>query len=353
MTTTILDEQFDPTLVGESFDAPAAAFEFAAKELELDGEQNETSKRGRMLARTGDALNHWYWGRIVHDLNGMSARDRVSLDWCHTSELVGYGENLDTSSGNLWLDVSIESIESGDEADKIIKRSARGVPYEASIQFDAENNFELEYLPDGMSAKVNGRDFVGPLVIARSWNLRRIAVCPSGYDSGTTTNLAKHSAADAARFSVIVKGDTMPKTAKQAAAETESNAELSAADSIEASAATDVANSTTGSESAAADFSAMLEQYCGQFGNEKGAEYLRDGLSFEDALAKSNAELRSELEASQAETAAAKSKLSQIDLGEPKAVESGLFSGAESKGGPNGKGDWASNFAAAQATAAS
>jgi hypothetical protein len=45
----------------------------------------------------------------------------------------------------------------------------------------------LEEIPQGYQTEVNGRTFEGPLLVARQWNLRGVAVCLYGYDPRTET----------------------------------------------------------------------------------------------------------------------------------------------------------------------
>lgn len=337
-------ERFNPESPGVS--APIGAFKLSATKFELAGEQKESTKSGRMTARTGDVIEHWWWGRIVHDLAGMVSKERIALDWMHRDdEIVGFAEQFDSSGGDLECDVTIASVEAGDEADKIIKRSALGVPYEASIDWDPWTHI-LEWIGEGFTVNVNGRELEGPLVVVRQWELRRIAVCPSGADSGTSTELTEQGA-EVARFAIQWSNSKMSKSANTDSPETPSGESKLTPDG---GTSTDSGKATSSAPNTAPESggNAELTKFCAQFGNEKGAEYLLAGLSFEDALAKSNTDLQAELKAANEGKDQAETKLSQMDLGEESAVETGLSAGGKAGGD---KGNWSSNFSAAQSGA--
>jgi len=143
-----------------------------------------------MVARTGDPITHWYWDRVVHDMNGMQIhKSRLPIDYVHDeTEILGYANHFDTSSGDLIANGVIQSYKEGDRAGEVIFRGRNGQPYEASITHD--DDIVIEELPEGAMTEVNGRQVQGPLTIIRQWALRGIAVCPYGADRNTSTDLS-------------------------------------------------------------------------------------------------------------------------------------------------------------------
>ena len=120
-----------------------------------DDQPQSKSKPFEMVVRTGAPVPHWYFGLIVHDFAGMHTKPVVAVDWNHDpDELIGKAGEFDTSTGDLIARGTVESIEVGDQADKIIKLSSVGVPYEASIYFDPYE-LVLENVPEGFVAEVN------------------------------------------------------------------------------------------------------------------------------------------------------------------------------------------------------
>ena len=64
---------------------PAAALRMVVGPLEL-GDNGEGAKSAplRMKARTAQPVQHWFWGRVVHDMAGMRLhKDRLPVDYVH------------------------------------------------------------------------------------------------------------------------------------------------------------------------------------------------------------------------------------------------------------------------------
>jgi hypothetical protein len=143
----------------------------------------------RLLARSGNALDHWFWGRIVHDLSGMQMhKARLPVDYCHESnEVLGYLNHFDISDGDLVASGALTPFKDGDRASEVIFKSRNGVPWEASI--DWAGPAEIEELEAGQFAEVNGRQVEGPAQIVRRWQLRGVAVCPYGADMNTESKV--------------------------------------------------------------------------------------------------------------------------------------------------------------------
>ena len=170
---------------------PAAALRFSAGVCEF-GEAEGESKGVPVTvkARDGGVVDHWYWGRVVHDLGGMQLhKDRLALDYNHfPDEVIGYLDKIDTKSGDLMATGAIVPFAEKDRASEVIFRAKAGTPYEASIAFDGP--LRVERVDAGVKLRVNGRDAEGPLMVFRQWSLRGVAVCPYGADRNTKTQLA-------------------------------------------------------------------------------------------------------------------------------------------------------------------
>ena len=190
---------------------PAGAALFAA---ELEFSQNkETDKTAKlkMLARTGDSIEHWYWGNVVHDMSGMKLhKKRLTIDYNHNGdEIVGYLNKFDTESGDLLASGVLTPFKDDDRASELIFKMNQGVPYEASINFS--DSMVVEEISEGTLVKVNDREFKGPLTIVREWGLRNIAVCPLGADKNTQAELFNNQAKDVV-VKVITNGEPKMKT---------------------------------------------------------------------------------------------------------------------------------------------
>lgn len=157
----------------------------AELKLTSNGDNAKTAKV-TLVARTGDAIDSPWFGRFVHDFAGMSAKPRIPIDYAHDPEdSIGYLNKFETGSGDLVCSGAIVLV--GHEVNEVVQKMQAGVPYEASIEFG--DDFVMEYVPEGFSVTVNGRDIAGPLTVIRQWTLKAVAICKFGLDGGTSAEL--------------------------------------------------------------------------------------------------------------------------------------------------------------------
>jgi hypothetical protein len=144
-----------------------------------------------LKARSGGIVNHWWFGRAVHDFAGMKpAADKLPLDYCHfCDEVIGFSDKQDASSGDLMMSGQLVPFTAEDRASEVIHKAKLGVPYQASIYFDPEA-LVIEEVSAGMKASANGQEFDGPVTIFRQWQLRGAAVCPYGMDANTSVQFS-------------------------------------------------------------------------------------------------------------------------------------------------------------------
>jgi hypothetical protein len=320
MTTTETEKpRFKP---GDK--APAAAFQFAAVspvKFASDDQPQSKSKPFEMVVRSRGPVAHWYFGSIVHDFAGMKSKPVVAVDWNHDpDELVGKAGEFDTS-GDLIARGTVESIEVGDQADKIIKLSAVGVPFEASIYFDPYE-LVLENVPEGFVAEVNGETVEGPVVIAREWTLRRIAICPSGVDGASEVRFS--TSATESAFSLNLKDcPTMTKANNPGTP--------AAADPTPATPTTPATATEMSADDHRTKFQTELKRYTDKFGAADGATYFSSGCSYEQALEKHVEKLAESAKTAEAAKMTAEQKLAAINLGETRPVDSGGTPGGDTK----------------------
>lgn len=141
-----------------------------------------------LVARSGGVIEHWYFGPIVHDLQGMTHKDRIPIDYCHDAkDIIGYVNKFSTDENSLLLAGALVPFKDSDRASEIIHKQKAGVPYQASIDYTPTKPDEIlfEEIGENQLAEVNGQHLQGPLTIVRKWNLGGVAVCPYGADSDT------------------------------------------------------------------------------------------------------------------------------------------------------------------------
>ena len=82
---------------------PAGAMRFTAGQFEF-GSNGEDAKTApiKMVSRSGKPIEHWWWGRVVHDLAVMQLhKSRLPIDYCHeANEVIGYLNHFDQEAGD-------------------------------------------------------------------------------------------------------------------------------------------------------------------------------------------------------------------------------------------------------------
>ena len=144
-----------------------------------------------IAARSTKAIEHWFWGKCVHDMAGMKLeKDRVPIDYCHDSkDIIGYANKHEITQDALMLSGALVPWKDSDRASEIVHKSKSGIPYEASINFEGDG-IKFEEVREGEFAEANGTQYEGPCVIFREWPLRGVAVCPYGADQHTSSKFA-------------------------------------------------------------------------------------------------------------------------------------------------------------------
>lgn len=175
-------------------EVPASACTFRCGEFEFaEAAADAKTFPFSMKARSAGIINHWYWGRIVHDMSGMTLRKPTCpIDYDHCSwYLIGVGQKFKADNSGLQVDGQLVALKADpeDKAYEVAMKAKMGVPYEASIDWRGQG-IVIEELGEGATAQVNGETVTGPLTIVRKWPLRSVAVTPYGQDSDTRTEFS-------------------------------------------------------------------------------------------------------------------------------------------------------------------
>ena len=274
-------------------EVPSAALRLDAT-AELGERSNDESKTApiRMRARTGDPIDHWYWGRVVHDLDGFELtgdKTRLALLYEH-SEPIGYAlrKNISTDSGDLELSGTLVETRNSNRATDVIDWMSAGVPFESSISF-AGGTPVMEVLEnDKAETTVNGKTFKGPGVVIRKWKLREVSVVSSGADDDTESALFNQSDSVSVDFIQPTKEEQkMSETNSPVVEDTKADAlEQSVDASADLNSSEGVAETATQpveEQTALAEVS-PAERYFEAFGEEKGSWYFAHSIPFEQAL---------------------------------------------------------------------
>jgi len=321
------------TKTTETRKAPAAALHFAAPcELAASAEKDGVTKAPiHMVASSGQPFEHWYWGRVVVDVESMVLnKDRYTLDWCHwESEILGYGVAT-VREGQLAIDGELISTRNDDRSREVMLKGEAGVPFEASIKFDRSAGLVIEQYDAGTEAVVNGQTIPGPINVLRQTLLRGVAVCPYGADPYTESEFS----ADVNREIELTithhsQEAIMPKDPSQTPAATDPNAEVLG---TEPTPQVPAAPAEELREQVASELTARVSDYRSRFG-DRGTEWAIANRPMVDCYQEFVAELKAShekaLKAKDEELAGAKSaavelqsQIDQLSLGEETPVSS-------------------------------
>lgn len=159
-----------------------------AVELELEAQGDAGVPRFRMIAYTGAAMRfpHLSPHPVIVDLEGITAAgDPLPIFRDHDpAQRVGHG-SIRVEAGRLVVEGVMSG--AGKAADETRAEAKRGFPFQASI---GAKVVRAEFVRKGRRASVNGRNVVGPVVIARRAELFEVSWVSLGRDSGTSSRLA-------------------------------------------------------------------------------------------------------------------------------------------------------------------
>jgi len=156
-----------------------------------DGNTEAKPKRFAMTAYTGGALQVSAYGLpVVIDLAGLTAQAPVPilLDHDHSS-IVGHAEEIDLAESHLKLKGVVSGASPASE--QVTASAAMGFPWRASVGARPD---KLEFVGEDVSTKVNGKQFKGPLYVARKATLGEVSFVAVAADSRTSAKVAASAA---------------------------------------------------------------------------------------------------------------------------------------------------------------
>jgi len=151
-------------------------------------------RRFSMVAYTGGAMALAGWPHsVVIDLAGLriSARSRPILKDHNRSLIVGHTDSVRIEGSQLLVTGVISG--AGPIAREIIDSSRNGFPWQASLGALAER---VEFVAKGRKTQVNGREFEGPIHVARRATLGEVSFVALGADEDTSAQVAATAQGD-------------------------------------------------------------------------------------------------------------------------------------------------------------
>ena len=162
-------------------------------DITLKAAEGGKPRRFSILAYSGGPLNvDGFDMPVIVDLDGLEIPGAIPILIDHTKSVEATLGVTDTVT-NDGLSLSLAGVVTGVSAmaQQVLAQSAAGHQWQASI--GAAVN-EQEEIRAGQTVTVNGREFSGPVIVARRSVLRETSVLPMGADSSTQVNLAASAA---------------------------------------------------------------------------------------------------------------------------------------------------------------
>lgn len=162
--------------------------------VDLQAADSESGKLPtfEMVAYTGVPMNAGgFYTPVIVELSGVKAGPNVAIFLDHDpSRIIGQGKATVEADR-----ITVSGAVMGEDADaqKVLSLSKNGFKWQASIGAAVVRR---EFLEAGKKARVNGRDVVGPLMIARESRLNEVSFVALGADSQTSAAVAASMSRD-------------------------------------------------------------------------------------------------------------------------------------------------------------
>ena len=163
---------------------------FQLGSLSVDAEQEGKKKRTFSgVAYSGEPItDHWYWDRIIFDLDSMQIKGRIPALLDHSSrQRAGAinSHNIDHQNG-LTVSGDLMTNEFGTQ---VAQDSDDGFPWQMSVRIEPSS---VEEIQAGASVAVNGNVHQGPITVFRGGRIREVSFCALGADENTNAVAASH-----------------------------------------------------------------------------------------------------------------------------------------------------------------
>ncbi|QDV62582.1 phage major capsid protein [Crateriforma conspicua] len=172
----------------------SATIQLEAAEVTAEGEDKQSLRKFNMTAYTGGAMRLSGWPYpVVVDLAGMrvTRKSRPILKDHDRGSIVGHTDDIAITDKSLQVAGVISGV--GSTAQEVIATSENGFPWQASLGASAD---KVVFIPEGKTAKANGRDHKGPVYIARKSTLGEVSFVALGADDNTEARVAANQPDD-------------------------------------------------------------------------------------------------------------------------------------------------------------
>ena len=171
-----------------------------------EGEKPE-EKTFSIVAYSGGIIpNHWFWGNVAFDLEGVIFDKPVTpvLDSHVTSNRMGF-----TTKQNTKGKISVEGkFLSNPKALELQNDIREGFPIQASPYLPPD---EVEFVEEGENTEVNGLTLKGPGAVFRKARIKDISFCTFGADNQTVGKVFNKEDNNEVKFTLFAKEHVMAK----------------------------------------------------------------------------------------------------------------------------------------------
>lgn len=141
------------------------------------------------MAYSGEVItDHWYWDRIIFDLDSMQIKGRIPALLEHsTRQRAGAIDNFQINHATgLTVTGSLMSNEFGAQ---VAQDSDDGFPWQMSVRIEPATIEEIEK----GEVTVNGKTYQAPITVFRGGRIREVSFCALGADDNTSAIAASHN----------------------------------------------------------------------------------------------------------------------------------------------------------------
>ena len=164
---------------------------FQLGQLSVDAEQEGKKKRTFSgVAYSGEVItDHWYWDRIIFDLDSMKIKGRIPALLEHRTSQRAGAINSHSISHEKGLEISGDLL-SNEFGTQVAQDSDDGFPWQMSVRIEPS---KTEEIAADQSVFVNGKNYQGPITVFRGGRIREVSFCALGADDNTNAVAASHS----------------------------------------------------------------------------------------------------------------------------------------------------------------
>lgn len=159
----------------------------------LNVDQAEEGKKKRTfsgVAYSGEVItDHWYWDRIIFDLDSMQIKGRIPALLDHSTRQRAGAINSHSIDHQNGLTVSGDLM-SNEFGTQVAQDSDDGFPWQMSVRIEPSS---VEEIAADKTVFVNGKTHQGPITVFRGGRIREVSFCALGADDNTNAVAASHS----------------------------------------------------------------------------------------------------------------------------------------------------------------